>query len=163
MLVHPHGECFIKAVDTSRQIKSGSYIVNVIGDAIEALGKENVTQVIMDNAKNCKATGRLLENCFSHIYTTGCSTHSLNLVLKDWYKSNDTDWFKWIVDNARKIIKFVLKHQRVLDMYHQRMYTMLKLPCKIRFCTNFYTVESIIKNVVMETFVCASFFDWEEG
>ena len=49
-------------------------------------------------------------------------------------------------------------------MYPQRMSTMLKLPCKTRFCTNFYTVESLIKNknAVMETFVCASFFDWEE-
>ena len=43
------------------------------------------------------------------------------------------------------------------------MTTMLKLPCETRFCTNFYTVESILrnKNAVMETFVCAPFAEWE--
>lgn len=51
----------------------------------------------------------------------------------------------------------------MLDMYRQRMTTMLKLPCETRFCTNFYTVESLLrnKNAVMETFVCAPFFEWE--
>lgn len=41
---------------------------------------------------------------------------------------------------------------------------MLELPCETRFCTNFYILESLIKNknVVMETFVCATFFDWHQ-
>lgn len=50
-------------------------------------------------------------------------------------------------------------------MYHQRMSTMLRLPCKTRFVTNFYMAESLLrnKNDVMETFVCAAFFEWETG
>lgn len=40
---------------------------------------------------------------------------------------------------------------------------MLKLPCETRFCTNFYAVESFLKNknAVLETFICASFCEWE--
>lgn len=77
MLVCPCGECFIKVVD---RYGSGSYIANVISDSIEALGKENVTQAIMDNSKNYRVAGRLLENHFSLIYTTGCSTGVTRLV-----------------------------------------------------------------------------------
>ncbi|KAI5054035.1 hypothetical protein GOP47_0031073, partial [Adiantum capillus-veneris] len=81
----------------------------------------------------------------------------------DWYKKEDTDWFKSIKDNARKVVKFILKRQCVLDMYRQHMSTILKLPCETRFCTNFYTVESLLqnKNVVLETFVCAGFYERE--
>lgn len=163
MVVCPRGECFMKAIDSSGEIKSGQFICNIISEVIEQVGQQNVVQVIMDNAKNCRAAGRLLERRFSNIYTFGCNTHSLNLVLQDWYKSADTEWFKTIIDNARRIVKFILKRQRVLDMYRQRMTTMLKLPCETRFCTNFYTVESLLrnKNAVMETFVCAPFADWE--
>ena len=163
MLVSPCGECFMKAIDSSGEIKSGQFICNIISEVIEQVGQQNVVQVIMDNAKNCRAVGRLLERRFSNIYTFGCNTHSLNLVLQDWYKSADTEWFKTIIDNARRIVKFILKRQRVLDMYRQRMTTMLKLPCETRFCTNFYTVESLLrnKNAVMETLVHAPFVVWK--
>lgn len=44
-----------------------------------------------------------------------------------------------------------------------RMSTMLRLPYKTRFATNFYMAESLLqnKNAVLETFVCASFYEWE--
>ncbi|MCO5575692.1 hypothetical protein L7F22_029496 [Adiantum nelumboides] len=61
MLVCPRGECFIKAVDSSRQVKSGSYIAGVIAEVIDEVGAANVVQVILDNAKNCKDVGRALE------------------------------------------------------------------------------------------------------
>lgn len=117
----------------------------------------------MDNAANCRAVGRILEYQFSNIYTFGCNTHSLNLVLQDWYKIADTEWFKEIIISASKIVKFVLKRQRVLDMYRQRMETMLKVSCEMRFYTNFYTLQSLLRNrnVVMETFVCVGFSKWE--
>ena len=40
---------------------------------------------------------------------------------------------------------------------------MIHLPYETRFATNFYMVESLIrnKNVVMETFVCGPFSEWE--
>lgn len=43
------------------------------------------------------------------------------------------------------------------------MTTMLKFPYETRFCTNFYTVQSLLKNknVVLEIFVCASFCEWD--
>ena len=62
-------------------------------------------------------------------------------------------------------MKSILKRQRLLDLYRQRMSTILRLPCETRFATNFYMAESLLrnKNVVMETFVCAPFSEWEAG
>ena len=163
MVVCPRGECFVKAVDSSGEIKSGAYIASIISDVIDEIGEKNVLQVVMDNAANCRAVGRILEHHYPRLYASGCNTHSLNLVLQDWYKSNDTEWFKTIIDKARRVVKFILKRQRILDLYRQRMSTMLRLPCETRFATNFYMAESLLrnKNAVMETFVSAPFSEWE--
>lgn len=163
MLVFPHGECFIKEMDSLGEINFGSYIAPIINDVITKVGADNVMQVVMDNAKNYKVAGRILEQHYPQLYNFGCNTHSLNLVLQDWYKSNDSEWFGEIINNAKKVVKLVLKRQRLLDMYRQQMSTMLKLPCETRFCTNFYMVESLLwnKNAVLETFVCAYFSEWE--
>lgn len=109
MVVCPHGECFIKAVNSAREIKSGSYIASIISDVIDEVSEKNVVQVVMDNAANCRAAGRILEYQYPRLYTAGCNTHSLNFVLHDWYKSSSTAWFKTIIDNARRVVKFLLK------------------------------------------------------
>ena len=43
------------------------------------------------------------------------------------------------------------------------MLRMLHPPYETRSATNFYMVESLLwsKNIVVETFVCAHFFEWE--
>ena len=112
MAVCPHGECFVKAVDSSREIKSGAYIASIISEVIDEIGEKNVLQVVMDNAANCKAAGRILEHQYPRLYASGSNTHSLSLVLQDWYKSNDTKWFKTIIDKARRFVKFILKSNK---------------------------------------------------
>ena len=61
MIVSPKGEMFVCAVDSIGSIKSRPYIVDVISFVIEEVGVKNVVQVIMDNAKNCKHTGKILK------------------------------------------------------------------------------------------------------
>ena len=41
---------------------------------------------------------------------------------------------------------------------------MLKLPTETRFCTHFYTLESLLRNkaAIVETFTCMAFHDWED-
>ena len=94
------------------------------------MGASNVVQAVMDNAKNCKHASKILKQRYPHVYSCGCNTHSLNLVLKDWYKSEDTKWFASIIDIARKIVRFVLKRQRVLDIFCPCMSVILKLPAE---------------------------------
>lgn len=163
MVVSPRGEAFVRAVDSSGMIKTGSYIADVLTSVIEEVGSKYVVQVIMDNAKNCRSASKIINLRYPHIFPCGCNTHSLNLVLKDWYKSEDTTWFASIIDTSRRIVKFILKRQRVLDIYRPRMSVTLKLPAETRFCTHFYTLESLLRNtdVVVETFSCMVFYEWE--
>ena len=95
MVVSPRGETFIRAIDSTGKIKSGAYIVDVLNDIIIEIGANNVVQVVMDNTKNCN---HILNERYPHIYPTGCNTHSMNLVLKDWYTSEDTTWFANIIN-----------------------------------------------------------------
>ena len=83
MVVSPRGKIFMRAIDSSSQIKSSFYISNVLNDTIEEVGPKNVVQVVMDNAKNCHAASCLINLCYPHIFSNGCATHSLNLKLKD--------------------------------------------------------------------------------
>ena len=117
----------------------------------------------MDNAKNCRNASKIIKRRYPHIYPSGCNTHNLNLVLKDWYKSEDTTWFASIIDTSHAIVKFILKRQRVLDIYRARMSVTLKLPAETRFRTHFYTLESLLRNkdAVVETFSCMTFHEWE--
>ena len=163
MVVCPRGETFVKSIDSSGAIKSGAYIADVLTTVIQEVGPKHVVQVVMDNAANCKNAGKLIQKSFPHIYANGCNTHSLNLVLKDWYSSEETTWFAKTIDVARQVVKFILKRQRVLDIFRIRMSVMLKLPAKTRFCTHFYTLESLLRNKcsVIDTFNCTAFDDWQ--
>ena len=61
MVVSPHEECFIKAMDSSGEIKSGSYIASIIGKVIDEVGEKNGVQVVMNNATNCRVALTILE------------------------------------------------------------------------------------------------------
>ena len=127
MVVSPRGETFMRVVDSSGKIKSGAYIADVLSESIEEVGPKNVVQVVMDNAKNCQAAGCLINLHYPHIFSNGCATHNLNLVLKDRYTNESTTWFASIINTCCKVVKFILKCQRVLDVYCPRISCMLKL------------------------------------
>lgn len=61
LLLTTKGAQFIKAVDTTGQSKTDDYIADMLSEAIEEAGPENVVQVITDSAANCKAAGKLVE------------------------------------------------------------------------------------------------------
>ena len=109
MLVSPRGETFVRVKDSHGQIKSRLFIVDVITTIIEEVGAQNVVQILMDNAKNYKNANQILKHQYPHIYPSRCNTHGMNLVLKDWYKNSDTQWFALIVDVACQLVRFMLK------------------------------------------------------
>ena len=128
MLVCPRGETFIKSIDSSSAIKSSAFITNALVNVIKEIGLEHAIQVMMDNAKNYRNAGDLMSINFPHNYANGYNAYILNLVLKDWYNSDKTICFSKPIDAARQMVKFILKQQRVLDMYRVCMSTMLKFP-----------------------------------
>ena len=81
------GAMFLKAMDCEGQVKDGSFIANILIEAIEQVGARNVVQVITDNAKNCRGAGLLVEERYQHIFWTPCVAHSFNLMLQKAGKS----------------------------------------------------------------------------
>ena len=49
------GAMFVDGVDTFGQIKDAKFIANELSRNIEAIGSENVVQVVTDSAGNCVA------------------------------------------------------------------------------------------------------------
>ena len=90
MIASPKRETFVRAIDPHGQIKSGLFIANVITTVIEEVGAKNVVQILMDNAKSCKNTNKISQNWYPHVYPSSCNMQGMNLVLKDWYKNDDT-------------------------------------------------------------------------
>lgn len=66
-----------------RPQKTAEYISEQLIKAIEAVGPDNVIQVVTDNASNCKAAGRLVEERFPHITWSPCVAHVCDLMLED--------------------------------------------------------------------------------
>lgn len=55
------GAAFVKAVDSSGEVKDAQYIADELCKVIEDIGPETVVHVVTDNAGNCKAAGALIE------------------------------------------------------------------------------------------------------
>jgi hypothetical protein len=60
LAVTPMGAKFLKAVDTSCDVKSADYIAYMLCETVEELGPENVVQVVTDNASACLAAQQLV-------------------------------------------------------------------------------------------------------
>ena len=80
--VSTRGAMFLNAMDCEGEVKDGPFIANILIQAIEQVGPQNVVQVITDNAKNCRAAGLLVEERYEHIFWTPCVVHLLNLMLQ---------------------------------------------------------------------------------
>ena len=80
LLSTPVGAKFLKAIDTSGQIKNAQFIADFIIEMVTSVGPENVVGVCMDGA--CKASFSIIEERFPHINCFICLTHSLDNFLK---------------------------------------------------------------------------------
>ncbi|KAL4567756.1 hypothetical protein LXL04_023349 [Taraxacum kok-saghyz] len=88
-----------------------------INEIVEAVGEENVVQVVTNNASAYVKAGRLLEAKRQHLYWTPCAAHCLDLMLEEI---------------GKKIPKFTNKRN-------------LHRPAVTRFATSFITLAQIHK------------------
>ncbi|OEL14703.1 hypothetical protein BAE44_0024278 [Dichanthelium oligosanthes] len=57
----PSGPLFLKAIDTSREVKNKDYMARLFMDMIVEVGHRNVVQIITDNVSVCRAADMLVE------------------------------------------------------------------------------------------------------
>ena len=111
----PHGAMFLKAVDCEGQMKDSQFIANILIEAIELVGPENVVQVITDNATVFRAAGLIVEGKYQHIFWTPCVVHSLNLMLSKMGKQ--IEWIRVIFEEAKEIQAFITNHNMSQGIY----------------------------------------------
>lgn len=73
-------------------------------------------QVCTDNAANCKAAGRLIEEAYPHITWSPCAAHVCDLALEDIFK---LDYFREVYDNTKAFVTFINNHQATLAAWRR--------------------------------------------
>ncbi|KAH9314484.1 hypothetical protein KI387_023111 [Taxus chinensis] len=141
--VCPKGAMFLKAVDCEGQVKDAQFIANILFESIEAVGPENVVQVITDNAKNCKAAGMLVEARYGHIFWTPCAVHSLNLMLKKM--ANKIEWIQQVYEEAEEIQMFVTNHHMSQGIFRSFSQLELLKVAETRFASHTIVLRRLVK------------------
>ncbi|GER40428.1 hAT transposon superfamily [Striga asiatica] len=82
----PRGTVFLHSVDASSYAKDARRIQDLLETYIEAIGEENVVQIVTDSAAANKLAGHYLEGKYPHLYWSPCAAHCLDLMLEDIFK-----------------------------------------------------------------------------
>jgi hypothetical protein len=74
LMYFPRGISFIRSVDASDIVKDATNLCHLFVELVEFASPKNVVHLVMDNAANYKATGRILHDKYPHIYWSLCAT-----------------------------------------------------------------------------------------
>ena len=75
----PH---FVSTFDCGIEKKDARFMFNKIKPYIDQFGKEKVTAIVTDNARNIRKIEDFLTDQYSHIINYGCAAHTLNNIMK---------------------------------------------------------------------------------
>ena len=86
--VSSKGAMFLKAIDSQEEVKDSQFISNILIEAIDMVGSENVVQVVIDNAKKCRGVGALVKDRYGHIFldTMHCTLPQLDYAT-NWHSN----------------------------------------------------------------------------
>ncbi|KAK1276444.1 hypothetical protein QJS04_geneDACA009935 [Acorus gramineus] len=149
------GTVFLCSETTEGKVKDAKYADFILRGIDEHVGRENVVQIISDNASNYIAAGYILEAQMPNVFKTNCAAHCLDLILEDI----DREILKVsdIIHKAQNIKNFIYKSTHVLDcMQNFTEGKELKRPASTWFATNFLMLESIINLEQSLRFMVAS-------
>uniref|UniRef100_A0A1S3XAD1 DUF659 domain-containing protein n=1 Tax=Nicotiana tabacum TaxID=4097 RepID=A0A1S3XAD1_TOBAC len=136
----PKGSVFLESYDASNSSTDGSKMYSLFRKTIDKIGKENVVQVVTDNASENVSAGRMMEAMYPHIYWTPCAAHCINLMFGDIFKENP---YASVFTKAVKIYSYISQRPLLLNL--MRKFTNernLVRPAKTRFATAFLTLHS---------------------
>ncbi|CAH9076716.1 unnamed protein product [Cuscuta europaea] len=156
------GTVFMKAVDASSYKKTGEALFKLFDEWIKEIGPQSVIQVVTDNAKNYGLAKRKIEQRYPHIFTTGCATHCLDLVLEDFSKKMPI--VRRTVKTAQGITTYIYSHTLIHDLMKE--FTKgreLVRPAATRFATNFLTLQSLLtrKQALRQMFASPKWYQSE--
>lgn len=139
MVNSPKGTVFLYSLDTSDISKTADKVFKMLDDVVEAVGEDNVIQVVTDNAANFKAGGELLMLKRTKLFWTPCAAHCIDLILEDFEK--EMIIHNVTIKNARKLTTYIYNRTMLITMV--RKFTNgrdLIRPALTRFATAYLTI-----------------------
>ena len=137
----PKGISFLKSVDASDIASDATNLCNLFAEIVEMVGRNNVVQLVTDNAANYKLAGTKLCEKYPSITWSPCAAHCLNLVLKD---VSELDNVKSLVTLASRVTVFIYNHKWPLNWLRKRPgWTEIIRPGATRFGTAFIALQSL--------------------
>ncbi|KAH9326345.1 hypothetical protein KI387_006523 [Taxus chinensis] len=140
--VCPKGAMFLKAIDCEGEVKDAQFIANILIEAIESVGPQNVVQVITDNAKICRAAGLIIEDKYEHIFWTPCVVHSLNLMLQ---KIENFLWVKQIYTETNDIKMFITNHNMSQAIFKRFSKLKLLKVAETKYASHMFVLRQLVK------------------
>ena len=107
----------MKSVDASGIVKDATNLFQLFDEVIEWVGPLDVVHIVIDNATNYVAVGRLISQKHKHINWSPCAAHYLNLIFKDIGKMGHVTE---LVRCASKVTIFVYNHVALLSWLRKR-------------------------------------------
>jgi len=140
---------FLRADNCQGEIKTKEYIAEKLRSVIEEVGRQNVVQIITDNASNCKGAGLILEAEYGNIFWTPCVVHTLNLALKsicepklsrdpsmeELFAWSQLEFYNTVKTEANMIKKFIMNHSMRLSMFNEFSHLKLLSIAETRFAS----------------------------
>ncbi|WVZ50320.1 hypothetical protein U9M48_001585 [Paspalum notatum var. saurae] len=160
---------FLRADNCEGQVKTKEYIAEKLRGIIEEVGRQNVVQIITDNAANCKGAGLLIEVEYDNIFWTPCVVHTLNLAMKSICEPkvprepSDEDLFVWnqlefmhnVKSDATMIKNFIMNHGMRLSMFNEFSHLKLLSIAETRFASvvcmlkRFVEIKTALQHMVI--------------
>lgn len=137
------GSSFIRSSEMSAVSHTSEVIFQLVDEAIEEVGPENVVQVVTDNASNNMGAKKMLLEKRSNMFWSSCATHTINLMLQG---IGDLPRFSKVLEKAKAFTIFVYGHTRTLDcMRHFSSGKEIIRPGVTRFASAYLTLESLLE------------------
>nr|GLL21970.1 uncharacterized protein LOC109167856 [Ipomoea trifida] len=162
------GSYFLESVDVSKDTVDANKMLELFETFVNQVGKDNVVQVISDNASENVRAGKDLMELFPSLYWTSCAAHCINLMFKDIFEIRH---FSMAYKRALKLSVYIHSKTKLLNWL--RKYTgkrdLVKF-AKTRFATAFLTFKrlheqknNLRKLFNSEEFLTSSYFKEEAG
>ncbi|GBG79943.1 hypothetical protein CBR_g30207 [Chara braunii] len=143
MVSSPVGTVFWRFICVEGREKYSIAYYNILDAAIQDIGPKSVVRVIMDNARVCVKTGKLVEKKYPWIFRVGCTAHALDLALEDFDKR--IGWFSRTVKRANELGNFIMNHDKVRAFFLERSGgAQIKRSGVTRFATNIIMLQSLL-------------------
>ncbi|XP_042483048.1 uncharacterized protein LOC122063408 [Macadamia integrifolia] len=139
----PGGAVFLKCIECGINRLTSTFLFNEISDVIEKVGPKNVVQFISDNGSNFCSCSDMLSGKWRHIYRTNCAAHGINLLLKDIHKK--VKWVREVIEDGKLVVDYIHRHTGIVALMRKLTNNRdIKQPCKTRFGTYFFMLQSLI-------------------